>query len=168
MDQSQGTICQKLANAARAFETRRTGHGREWVAVFLNEDTIVVALHGSLSTAEKALAQSPAGTAQVREFHRHLFANLSAPLLQTIKNLTGMKVRYTIAEIDSTTDSVMQIFTTDTVADEFLFIRGGLAGTRVPGHGALPRSEYLSRNQQNRTCHPKMIARVSPGCVVRR
>ena len=80
MDQSQGTIGQKIARAARAFEQRRTKHGRKWVAVFMNEDTITIALHGSLTAAEKGLAQSPAGASQVREFHRQLFTNVSAAL----------------------------------------------------------------------------------------
>ena len=93
MDQSQGTVGQKIARAARAFEQQRTKHGRNWVAVFMNEDTIVIALHGSLTAAEKALAQSPAGAAQVREFHRQLFTNASATLLRKIKSITGMEVR---------------------------------------------------------------------------
>src|SRR5579872_2419361 len=69
----QRTIGQRIARAARAFETRRTKHGRIWVAVFMNEVTIVIALHGSLTAAEKALAQSPAGTARVREYYRQMF-----------------------------------------------------------------------------------------------
>ena len=124
MDQSQ-----KIARAARAFEKRRTKHGRKWVAVFMNEDTIVIALHGSLTAAEKALAQSLAGAAQVREFHRQLFANASATLLRKIKSITGMEVRDTTAEIEPTTGSVVQVFTTDTVGEDFLLAPGGPAGT---------------------------------------
>ena len=48
---------------------------RRSVTVVLSEDTLVITLHGALSPAEKALAQSPAGAAQVQEFHRQLFAN---------------------------------------------------------------------------------------------
>ena len=149
MDQSQGTICQKIAKAARAFETRRTGHGRVWVTVFLNEDTIVIALHGSLTAAEKALAQSPAGAVQVRAFHRNLFANLTSPLLQTIKNLTGMKVRQTTAEVEPMTGSVVQVFTTDTLANEFPFAPGGPTGNRVPGHGP-PRRHDANICRENK------------------
>src|SRR5437870_4806365 len=77
MDQSNRTMGQRIAQAARTFEQRRTRHGRKWVTVFLNEDTMVITLHGSLTSAEKALAKSPAGAAQVREFHQQLFANAS-------------------------------------------------------------------------------------------
>jgi uncharacterized protein YbcI len=115
MDQSRGTVCQKIARAARAFEKRRTKHGRKWVALFMNEDTIVIALHGSLTAAEKALAQSPAGAAQVRELHRQLFNNVSTILVQNIKSITGMVVRDTTAEIEPRTGSVVHMFTTDTV-----------------------------------------------------
>jgi len=118
MDQSQRTIGQKIAQVVRAFEKRRTKHGRKWVAVFMNEDTIVIALHGSLTVAEKALAQSPVGTDQIREFHRQLFANGSATLHRKIKSITGMEVRDTTAEIEPTTGSVVQVFTTDAVGWE--------------------------------------------------
>ena len=101
----------------------------KWVAVFMNEDTIVIALHGSLTAQEKALAQSPAGAAQVLEFHRQLFANASGPLFQEIKSITGMEVRDTTVEIEKKTGSVVQIFTTNTVAEEFLFASSGSAGT---------------------------------------
>jgi uncharacterized protein YbcI len=120
MDHSQGTIGRKIARAARVFEKRRTKHGREWVAIFMNEDTIVIALHSSLTAVEKAVAQSQAGAAQVREFHRQLFGNISATLLRKIKSITGMEVRDTSAEIEPTTGSVVQVFTTDTLGEEFL------------------------------------------------
>jgi uncharacterized protein YbcI len=122
---SQLTIGERIAQAAHAFELRRTKNAREWIAVFMNEDTIVIALHGSLTAAEKALAQSPAGAAQVREFHRQMFTNASAVLLQKIKNITGMEVRDTTVEIEPTTGHVVQIFTTDTVREEFLCALGG-------------------------------------------
>ena len=116
MHRSQRTISQRVAQAAHAFELRQTKHARKWVAVFMNEDTIVIALHASLTVAEKALTQSPAGAAQVREFHRQLFTNVSASLFRTIKSITGLEVRETTAEIEPTTGNVVQVFTTDTYA----------------------------------------------------
>ena len=109
MKQSQGTIGPKIARAARAFEKRRTMHGRKWVPVFMNEDTIVIAVHGFLTAAEKALAQSPAGAAQVREFHRRLFTNVSAPLHRKTKKISGMEVRDTTAEIEPTTGGAVHV-----------------------------------------------------------
>ena len=54
------------------------------MAVVLSDSTLVVTLHGALSPAEKALAQSPAGAAQGQEFHRQLFASSSDALRQEI------------------------------------------------------------------------------------
>jgi uncharacterized protein YbcI len=156
MNHYQGTIGQKIARAARAFEKRRTKHGRKWVAVFMNEDTIVIALHGSLTAAEKALARGSAGAAQLREFHRQLFANVSTTLHRKIKKITGMEVRDTTAEIEPTTGSVVQVFTTNTVGEEFLLAPGGPAGTQAPGHGAPRRHEGSARREANKT-----------GCVIR-
>jgi uncharacterized protein YbcI len=144
---SRLTIGKKIAQAAHAFELRRTKHGRKWVAVFMNEDTIVIALHGSLTDAERALAQSAAGAAEVREFHRQLFTDVSDLLLRKIKSITGMNVRHTSAEIDSTTGSVVQLFTTDTAAKDFPLAPGGLIETRMPGPGPLCWHEGRERRQ---------------------
>jgi uncharacterized protein YbcI len=121
------TIGQRIAGAAHAFEKRRTKHGRKWVAVFMNEDTIVIALHASLTATEKALTQRPAGLAQALEFHRQLFSDASALLLRKIKSITGMVVRQTSAEIDPMTGSVVHLFTTDTLGENFPLSPGGVA-----------------------------------------
>ncbi len=131
---SQRTIGRRNTRAARAFEKRRTKHGRKWVAVFMNEDTIVIALHGSLTAAEKALAQSPDGATRVREFHRQMFTDASTVLHRKIKRITGMEVRDTTAEIEPKTGHVVLLFTTDTVGDEFLSER------LRSGHPATARS----------------------------
>ena len=75
MDKSNSTMAQQIAEAASAFEQLRTGHGPKSVTVVLSEDTLVITLHGALSPAEKALAQTPAGAAQVQDFHRQLFTD---------------------------------------------------------------------------------------------
>jgi len=156
MHKSQGTISQKIARAARAFEKLRTKHGRKWVAVYLNEDTMVIALHGSLSAAEKVLAQSPAGAARIQEFHQQLFTNDSAALFRKIKSITGMEVCDTTAEIEPRTGSVVHVFTTDTVGEEFLFAVGGPTGIRARGHSPPSRCEGSARREANKT-----------GCVIR-
>jgi hypothetical protein len=71
MDKPKSTIAQQIAQAAIAFEQRRTGnHVPKSVTVVLSESTLVITLHDALSPAEKAMAQSPAGAAQMQEFHR--------------------------------------------------------------------------------------------------
>ena len=88
-------MAQQIAEAASAFEQLRTGHGPKFpsVTVVLSEDTLVVTLHGALSPAEKALAQTPAGAAQVQEFHRQLFTDSADPMRREIKRITGVDVR---------------------------------------------------------------------------
>jgi uncharacterized protein YbcI len=65
MEKPNPTLAQQVAEAASAFEQLRTGHEHKPVTVVLSEDTLVVTLHGALSPAESALAQTPAGAAQV-------------------------------------------------------------------------------------------------------
>ena len=130
MDQPQRTIGQKIAQAARAFEKQRMKRGRKWVAVFMNEDTIIIALHGSLTASENTLAQSPAGATQVQEFHNRLFSNISTTFRRKIKSIAGLEVCDTTAEIDPTASSVVQVLTTDTVGEDFLLAAGVSAGTR--------------------------------------
>jgi uncharacterized protein YbcI len=86
----------------------------------LSGDTLVVTLHGALSPAEKDLARTPAGAAQVQEFHRQLFASSAEPLWEEIKRITGVAVRGAAAEIEPATGTVVQVFTTGTVVQVFL------------------------------------------------
>jgi uncharacterized protein YbcI len=123
MDRSNPTMSEQVAQAASAFEQQQTGHRRQWVTVFLNEDTLVITLHGTLSPEEKALAKGSAGAVQVQEFHRQLFSNASAALRQEIQRITGMEVRNATAEVETKTGTVVQVFTTGTLVQEFLHAR---------------------------------------------
>src|SRR5438128_10664559 len=121
MDKSTSTMAQQIAQAAIAFEQRRTGnHVPKSVSVVLSEGTLVVTLHEALSPAERVLSRSPAGAAQVQEFHRQLFANSSDALRQEIKRITGMEVREATAEIEPASGAVVQAFKTGTVVQVFL------------------------------------------------
>ena len=120
MNKSSSIIAQQIARTAMTFEERRTGHRPQSATVVLSEDTVVITLHGALSPAEKALAQSPEGAAQVQEFHRQLFNNSSEPLRQEIKKITGVEVRQATAEVETTTGAVVHAFATGTVVQVYL------------------------------------------------
>ena len=124
MIKSEAKTAQQIARAAIAFERRLTGHAPKWVTVVLSEGTLVVTLHGALSPAEKALAQTAEGAAQVQEYHRELFNTSSDVLRQEIKRITGVEVREAAAEIESTTGTVVKAFTTGTVVQVFLLAHG--------------------------------------------
>jgi uncharacterized protein YbcI len=113
-------MAQQIAKAAIAFEKRRTGHTPKSVTVVLSDNTLMITLHGALSPAERALAQSPVGAAQVQEFHRQLFISSADTLRLEIKRITGVEVREAAAEIEPTTGTVVQAFTTGTVVQVFL------------------------------------------------
>jgi len=123
MDMPNSNMAQRIAQAASAFQEQRTGHAPRSVAVVLSDDTLVITLHGALSPAEKVLAGSPAGAAQVQEFHRQLFANDSDALRQEIKRITGVEVREAAAEVEPTTGTVVQVFTTGTMVQVFLLAK---------------------------------------------
>ena len=121
MIKSKPTMARQIAQAAIAFEQRRTGnHLPKSVTVVLSEGTLVITLHEALSPAEKELAKTPAGATQVQEFHRQLFANSSDSLRQEITRITGMEVREATAEIEPASGAVVQAFTTGTVVQVFL------------------------------------------------
>ena len=123
MNQSKATMAQQIAQAPIAFEQRRTGnHGPKSVTVVLSEGTLVITLHAALSPAEKALAKTPAGAAQIQEFHRQLFANSSDSLRQEIERITGMEVRGATAEVEPVTGAVVQAFTTGNVVQVFQLV----------------------------------------------
>jgi uncharacterized protein YbcI len=124
MDKPNATMAQQIAQAASAFEQQRTGHAPKSVTVVLSDTTLVITLHGALSEAERALAKSPKGAAQVQDFHRQLFVNASESLRQEIKRITGVEVREATAEVEPTTGTVVGVFTTGTTVQVYLLAHG--------------------------------------------
>jgi uncharacterized protein YbcI len=113
-------MAQQIAQVAEAFEQERTGHRPKSVTVVLNDDVLVIMLHGALSEAEKALARDPDGAAHLQEFHQQLFASAAGSLRREIERITDVKVRETTAEIEPRTGTVVRAFASGTVMQMFL------------------------------------------------
>ncbi len=138
VDQPTSSKAEQIGAAAKSFEQERTGHRPKSVTVVLSDDALVITLHGALSEAEKKLAADSDGAENLREFHRQLFASAAGPLRREVEQITGVKVRDAVAEIEPGTGSVVKVFSTGTVVQVFL-----LAGSvetdvwsdrRTPGH----------------------------------
>jgi uncharacterized protein YbcI len=139
MNNSGPTMARQIAQVASALQEQRTGHTPQSVDVVLSDETLVITLHGALSLAEKDLAKSPEGAAQVQEFHRQLFANASDSLRQEIQKITGVKVREATAEVEATSGTVVRVFTTGTMMQVFLLAQSVPADTwRGNGRGDQP------------------------------
>ena len=120
MIKPNGNMAKQIAQAAITFEQKRTGNTPKSVTVVMSDNTLMITLHGALSPAERALAKSSAGAAQVQEFHRQLFTNAADSLRQEIKRITGVEVREAAAEVEPTTGTIVQAFTTGTVVQVYL------------------------------------------------
>ena len=120
MNDSESAMAQQVAQVAIAYQTERTGHAPASVTVVLSEDTLVITMHDALTPAEKALALSPAGAAQVQEFHRQLFLSSADSLRKEIKRITGREVREAAAEVEPATGTVVHAFTTGNVVQVYL------------------------------------------------
>ncbi len=120
MDKTESTMAQQLADAVRNFQIQQTGRAPTKVSVVMSEDTLVVTLHEALSPAEHAMAKSPEGAANLREFHQQLFRNSVSSLRKDIERITGRKVCDAAAEVDPGTGSVIHAFTTGTTVQVFL------------------------------------------------
>jgi uncharacterized protein YbcI len=134
------TMGQQVAQAVSAFQKRQTGYAPKAVTVVLSEDTVVVTLHEALSPAEKALARTPAGAAQVQEFHRQLFKNSADLLRQEIKRITGVAVGEAAAEIETTTGAVVHAFTSGTMVQVFQ-LAGSISASAWNGNGSSDQSQ---------------------------
>ncbi len=110
----------------------------------------MITLHGALSPAEKALAKSPAGAAQVQEFHRQLFANASDSLRQEIKRITGVEVHEAAAEVEPTTGTVVGVFTTGTTVQVYLLAHA------VPAE-SWSGSELGDQSSKRGLCHAGLV-----------
>lgn len=126
MNEASSDTSKQLGRMASAMQHERTGLAPTAVTVILSEDTLVVTLRGALTPAEKSLARTPQGAAQVQEFHRQLFATSSGSMLQEIKNITGRKVCEASAEIE-TAGAVAHAFTTGAMVQVFLLNPDGVS-----------------------------------------
>ena len=124
MATSTPTMAQQVAQVVSDFQRQRTGHAPRAVTVVLSEDTLVVTLHEALSPAEKALARSADGAAKVQEFHRQLFKSSVDSLRQEIERITGVAVRESAAEVETTTGAVVHVFTSGTMVQVFQLAEG--------------------------------------------
>jgi uncharacterized protein YbcI len=124
MEKIESTMAEQVAEAARVFQRQRTGHVPKAVTVVLSNDTLVITLHEALTPAERALAKSADGATKVQEFHRQLFENSADSLRQEIKRITGVEVREAAAEIETTTGTVVQVFTSGTMVQVFQLAEG--------------------------------------------
>lgn len=129
MDTSHSKMAEEIARAASAFELQATGHAPKSVTVVLSDQTLVITLHGALSRAEQVLIQSPAGAAQVQEFHQQLFAIASGPFQKEIKRITGVEVREATVESAETTSAVVKLSVPGTKVHVFLLAGSVPVGT---------------------------------------
>jgi len=113
------SMAQQVAQAARHSHIQSFGRPPKSVHVTLSEETLVISLHGALSKAEKALAQSPNGWAQVQEFHRQLFLNALDSLKEEICRITGVGIREAAVEIEAGTGAVTYAFASGTMVQVF-------------------------------------------------
>jgi uncharacterized protein YbcI len=111
------SMAQQIAQTAIGFEEQRLGRKPTSVTAVLGGDTLVITMHGVLSPAEKALAASPVGAAQLQEFHQQLFKLSSDSLRQEIKRITGLEI-CEVAKDKAT--AAVQVFSVGTVVQVFL------------------------------------------------
>ncbi|WP_428306504.1 DUF2294 domain-containing protein [Lacipirellula sp.] len=139
MSSSTQSAAEQIAKIAKAMQQQRTGHAPKAVTVVMGEDTLVVTLLDALSPAERALAQSPEGMAQVQEYHRRLFTSSNDEMRREIARITGREVREAAAEIEPSTGTVVHAFTSGAMVQVYLLTsqttaeaeRGGDAQDRL-------------------------------------
>jgi uncharacterized protein YbcI len=119
MNEPSLTVAQQIAQTALAFQQQRTGHVPQAITVVLGMDTLVITLQEALTPAEKLLAKSPQGAAQVQDFHRQLFANSCDGLCQEVQRITGVEVREAASEVEAASGIVVQAFTTGAMVQVF-------------------------------------------------
>jgi uncharacterized protein YbcI len=120
MNDSETVMAQEISRVATAYQTERTGHAPASVKVVLSDDTLVITLRDALTPAEKALALSANGAAQVQEFHRQLFMSSADSLRNEIKRITGRGVRDAAAEVETAGGTVVHAVATGNVVQVFM------------------------------------------------
>ncbi|MBC7815841.1 MAG: DUF2294 family protein [Planctomycetaceae bacterium] len=110
MVEAHSEMAKQAAQAATHFEQQRTGRKPTSVNAVLVNDSLVITLGGGLSPAEKELAKSPVGAAQVRELHRQLFLTSCGSLRQEMGVITGVAVWDATSELATHSGTVVLVF----------------------------------------------------------
>jgi len=126
MTEPDSTIAQRLAEVSTALQQKTTGRTPSSVTVMLGDETLVIALHGVLSPAERALANTEAGAAVVQDYHRQLFVHSLDSLRENIQQITGVKVCDGTAEVMPLSGTAVRALRSGTVVQVFML------GHRVP------------------------------------
>src|SRR5277367_836756 len=147
MHDSTHTMAERIAQAATAFQKQRTGHEPKSVSVVLSGDTLVVTMHGALTPAEQAMAQSAEGASKVQEFHRQLFLSDSDTLREEIKRITGMDVREAAAEVEPTSGAVVHVFTSGAMVQVFL-LSGKLPSANFDSETKAKKDPSIDQNHE--------------------
>jgi uncharacterized protein YbcI len=141
------TMPERLAAAVRDFQQQQTGHRPRAVTAGLSGETLIITMHDALSPAELALAQSPAGAAQVQEYHRQLFAASAAGLWREIQRNIGVGVREAALEIETAPGAIVHAFASGTIVQVFqlsgrisqeLWFGGAATSCSSPGNSSYP------------------------------
>ena len=119
MVEADSTTVAQVVSLAKQFQTQLTGHAPAAVTVVLTGDTLVITLHEALTPAEKMLARTSAGAAQVQDFHRQLFASAADTLRQEVTRIIGRQLREAAAEVEPATGTIIHAFTTGTIVQVF-------------------------------------------------
>jgi uncharacterized protein YbcI len=138
MNPPESTVAKELAGIALSMQASRTGHTPTAVTVVASEETVVVTMHEALTPAEKILARSERGAAQVENYHRALFAVSCEDLRNEIQRLTGRKVRESAVVVEPATGAIVHAFTSGTVVQIFQLEPHGAA---THGTAGLPPTD---------------------------
>jgi uncharacterized protein YbcI len=120
MEESNSEMAKQVALAAIAFEEQKTGRVPRSVTAVMSDETLVITLHAALSPAERDLAKTSEGAAQVQEYHQQLFNDSGESLRNEIKRITGVQVREAAVQLDPGTGIMVKAFTSGTVVQVFL------------------------------------------------
>ena len=111
------SMARQIAQTAIAFERKRLGRNPTSVTVVLGGDTLAITMHGVLTSAEQTFAETPAGAAQLQEFHQQLFKVSSDPLRKEIKRITGLEI---CEDTKNKATAGVQVFSVGSVVQVFL------------------------------------------------
>lgn len=145
-----GTMEQRIAEMAGMFQRRHTGLAPRAVSVAQGGGTLVVTLDGALSPAELALSRTPAGAAEVRDYHRGLFASGLAGLRRDVEQITGVAVRDAASEVDHHKGAIIAPFTNGTLVHVYLLA----AGISPEAWGAISKGDDAENGSRSQGVNP--------------
>ncbi len=110
---TKGQIEARISEAVSKFEIEYMGRGPKDIKTFINQDLVIIRIHGFLSISEQKLSETSHGIKLIKEMRTALFESARDYLESIIKPVINANIVSTYCDVSTKTGEKIIVITTD-------------------------------------------------------